>query len=476
MSSGADRPEAGHHVFSWVRTLGVHRPDDAWVGGVCAAAAEKLRWDTALVRGIAVVAFLIFFSPVALFYGLAWLFLPNREGEIHAQQALRGSFPIGFWGAGAMTLVGAVNVFTPNIVGPFAILLNLVVISLVAWLVWTIFRSYQRSAADRAASPDGGAPTEESADVAPRPTRAPRKDGKPAWYPKEGPPPAADPSAASANGADTMGQGESSLDRSSPARADHTMLSAAGAQKTARKTPENPRIAEENRRRRMVTFGLVLLAVPAIAGAMWFATVVGLAATSAVLLGLALVVVLLALLHLGAAIRGKRGRAGLLGTFTVLMMVVFFFAPENLQNSSNHVLGNYTTQAETVNTAFANTTVDLRHLGEDLRAGDGETAGPAPAVDTAVELNNAFAHTTLILPDDLFWELDPGNFLGNIDIRTQHERQTQQGLGGSPQSYGPESAAGPVEVRVSNAFGNVVIYDQATYAQEELGDSDEEAS
>jgi phage shock protein PspC (stress-responsive transcriptional regulator) len=472
------RPEAGHQVFDWVRTLGVHRPDDAWAGGVCAAAAQKLRWDTGLVRGIGVVAFIIFFSPMALFYGLSWLFLPNSRGEIHAQQALRGSYPGGFWGAGIVTLVGAVNVFTPNIVGPFAILLNLVIIGLVAWLLWAIFRSYQRDAGKtphRGSAPKAGPSSRESAEAAhdAGAKTAQRQDGKPAWYPKDGPPPTehATPSAPSSPGARSYG--EASQFQNSRASVGDASVSTPSAKRAA----EDPRVAEETRRRRMVSLGLALLAVPIIAAAVWFATTVGLATTSAVLLGLALVVILLALMHLGSAVRGKQGRGGLLGTFTVLMMVVFLFAPANLQDSSNHVFGSYTTQADTVNTAFASTTVDLRHLSSEFTAEDevdfSDATAAAEFMDsrdfhTTVDVNNAFGNTTVVLPDDVYWELDPGNFLGNLAIRTQGVWDTYQGIGATPQSLGPDVAAGAVELKVGNAFGNVVIYDETTYEHEEL--------
>src|SRR5699024_4083454 len=93
------RPETGHQIFSWIRTTGLYRPDGAWVGGIFAAAADKLNWDRALVRGLGIVAFILFTSPSMLFYGLAWLFLPDARGHIHAQQALRGSYPSGLWGA-----------------------------------------------------------------------------------------------------------------------------------------------------------------------------------------------------------------------------------------------------------------------------------------------------------------------------------------------------------------------------------------
>jgi hypothetical protein len=424
------------------------------------------------------VAFIIFFSPMALFYGLSWLFLPNSRGEIHAQQALRGSYPGGFWGAGIVTLVGAVNVFTPNIVGPFAILLNLVIIGLVAWLLWAIFRRYQRDAGKtphRGSAPKAGPSSRTSAEAAhdAGTQTAQRQDGKPAWYPKEGPPPTehATPSTPSSPG--VRSYGGASQFQNSRASVGEASVSTPGATRAA----EDPRVAEETRRRRMVSLGLALLAIPIIAAAVWFATTVGLATTSAVLLGLALVVILLALMHLGSAVRGKQGRGGLLGTFTVLMMVVFLFAPANLQESSNHVFGSYTTQANTVNAAFASTTVDLRHLSSEFTAEDEVDFSDATAAEfmdsrdfhTTVDVNNVFGKTTVVLPDDVYWELDPGNFLGNLAIRTQGVWDTYQGIGATPQSLGPGVAAGAVELKVGNAFGNVVIYDETTYEQEELG-------
>lgn len=484
-TSDHGRREAGHQVFDWVRTLGIQRPDDAWAAGVCAAMAQKLGWDTALVRGIGVVAFIIFFSPMALFYGLSWMFLPDSRGHIHAQQALRGAYPAGFWGAGIMTLVGAVNVFTPNIVGPFAILLNLVIIGLVAWLLWAIFRSYRRNGTDHSArgdSPKAGTSAHRSADAKAQAEEQDtlREDGKPAWYPKEGPPTASASASASHSGAPSHPAAERTHAGTSHATTGSMKVSSP----PKRKASEDPRVAEEKRRRRMVSFGLALLAVPMIAAAMWFATTIGLATTNAVLLGLALVVTLLALMHLGSAVRGTRGRGGLLGTFTVLMVVVFLFAPSNLQDSSNHVFGNYETQSESINTAFANTTVDLRDLSDRFTADDEIDFSDSTAAaefaqtrdfHTTVDVNNAFGNATIVLPDDVYWEIERGNFLGNMDIRTQSLWHSYQGIGSTPETFGPDVAAGTVELQVGNAFGNVVIYDETTYNQEELGIfSDEE--
>lgn len=462
-NSPQGREEAGRQVFDWVRSLGIHRREDAWVGGVFSALADRLGWDTALVRGLGVVAFILFSSPMALFYGIAWLLLPDRKGAIHAQEALRGSYPAGFWGAAVVTFIGAVNVFTPNIVGPFAILLNLVIIAVVAAVLWAIFRSYQNNR-DKApedgspkARPSTGAPSEsEDESPAEGAQRPAREDGKPAWYPKEGPEPATPmPSGSTTPHSSTDGT------ESSESYGYVAGLGLSAAEKYSQQE-QDPREREENRRRRLVSFGLLLLAIPMIAGAMWVATSLGLATTNAVLLGLAAVVTLLALTHLWSAVRGTKGRAGLLATFTTLMMVVFLFAPANFGDSSNHVFGNYTTSSTEVNSAFSNTTVDLR----DVSGG------------TAVDLNNAFGNTTVIVPDEAAVTVDPNNFLGNVDVRTLEMWEEYSGVSTSDFSFGPEDPELTVELSLNNAFANVTIYDETTYLEEEQdtnSDADEEA-
>lgn len=461
-NSPQGREEAGRQVFDWVRSLGIHRHDDAWVGGVFSALADKLGWDTALVRGLGVVAFILFSSPMALFYGVSWLLLPDRKGTIHAQEALRGSYPAGFWGAAIVTFIGAVNVFTPNIVGPFAILLNLVIIGVVVGVLFAIFRSYQ---SNRAKTSEDGSPkarpstgtSSESEDETPAEGTQPpaREDGKPAWYPKEGPEPARPaPSSAPTSHSYADGAGYSE-----PSGAAGGLSVSASAGKKPHQ--EDPRKREEDRRRRLVSFGLLLLAIPMIAGAMWIATSFGLATTNAVLLGLAAVVTLLALTHLWSAVRGTKGRGGLLATFTALMMVVFLFAPANFGDSSNHMFGNYTTSSTEVNSAFSNTTVDLRDASGSI----------------AADLNNAFGNTIVIVPDEAAVVVDPNNFLGNVDVRTTEMWEEYSGVSTSDFSFGPEDPEFTVELSLNNAFANVTIYDETTYLEEEQDtDSDEEGN
>ena len=82
----ATRPE--HGFFRWIRSIGLVR-ETGWIGGVCAGIAARLGIDPLIVRGIAVVVAAIG-GPAVLLYAIAWLLLPDRAGQIHAQEVGRG--------------------------------------------------------------------------------------------------------------------------------------------------------------------------------------------------------------------------------------------------------------------------------------------------------------------------------------------------------------------------------------------------
>jgi len=84
--AGAPKPEP--RFFRWIRGLGLVRRT-GWLGGVCAAIAERTRLDPILVRGI-VVVLAVLGAPVVLAYAAAWLLLPDEKGAIHALTLARG--------------------------------------------------------------------------------------------------------------------------------------------------------------------------------------------------------------------------------------------------------------------------------------------------------------------------------------------------------------------------------------------------
>ena len=99
------KPLPAHGFFAWLRSLGIVRGGDRWVGGVCSGVAARTGLDPVLVRGLFVI--LALFGVGLLLYGLAWAFLPEPDGRIHAEEAVRGTWTSGTTGALVSTVLGA---------------------------------------------------------------------------------------------------------------------------------------------------------------------------------------------------------------------------------------------------------------------------------------------------------------------------------------------------------------------------------
>ncbi|MGN6327070.1 PspC domain-containing protein [Pseudolysinimonas sp.] len=87
-ASAAPEPAPEPRFFRWIRGLGLVRRT-GWLGGVCAAVAERTRLDPILVRGV-VVVLAVLGAPVVLAYAAAWFLLPDEKGAIHALTLARG--------------------------------------------------------------------------------------------------------------------------------------------------------------------------------------------------------------------------------------------------------------------------------------------------------------------------------------------------------------------------------------------------
>lgn len=106
----------GGRFFDSIRGTGITRTiDGRWIGGVAGAVAERTGIDRTLVRGLAIVLCL-FFGIGVLLYGLAWLFLPEPDGRIHAEGVLHGVWSGGFIGSCLVVLLGLGN---PGIHAPW---------------------------------------------------------------------------------------------------------------------------------------------------------------------------------------------------------------------------------------------------------------------------------------------------------------------------------------------------------------------
>jgi phage shock protein PspC (stress-responsive transcriptional regulator) len=91
--------------FGWVRSHGVSRGQDRWIGGVSSGVAHRMGIDPLIIRGLFIV--LTLFAGIGvLLYGLAWAFLPEPDGRIHVQEAGAGHWTSGMTGSLIATILG----------------------------------------------------------------------------------------------------------------------------------------------------------------------------------------------------------------------------------------------------------------------------------------------------------------------------------------------------------------------------------
>ncbi|MDQ0030945.1 PspC domain-containing protein [Arthrobacter bambusae] len=73
--------------FSIVRSIGLKRGPQRWIGGVFGGIAAKLNVDVGYVR-IGYLIFCLLPGPAVLIYVAAWLLLPNQSGAIALESFL----------------------------------------------------------------------------------------------------------------------------------------------------------------------------------------------------------------------------------------------------------------------------------------------------------------------------------------------------------------------------------------------------
>lgn len=107
-SVGAVPPQPGvplQGFFGWIRSQGIYRGRERWVGGVASGIAQRLGVDPLIVRGVLIVLG-VFAGVGVLLYGLAWALLPEPDGRIHLEEAGAGRWTAGMTGALVTTIIG----------------------------------------------------------------------------------------------------------------------------------------------------------------------------------------------------------------------------------------------------------------------------------------------------------------------------------------------------------------------------------
>ncbi|MBW3089582.1 PspC domain-containing protein [Bifidobacterium miconisargentati] len=103
--------KASRRFFAWIRSSGLMRGDDRWIGGVCSGLASRLGWSPTLVRALMIVATLFFGFGAAL-YALGWFLLPDvRGGHILGEDLIAGQWN---WNCLGCFLFMAVAVLIPG--------------------------------------------------------------------------------------------------------------------------------------------------------------------------------------------------------------------------------------------------------------------------------------------------------------------------------------------------------------------------
>ncbi|PJM77925.1 PspC family transcriptional regulator [Bifidobacterium felsineum] len=88
--NGNGKGNAPRRIFSWIRSSGLMRGDDRWIGGVCSGIAARLGWSPTLVRALVIIATLFFGFGAAL-YAFGWFLMPDvRDGRILAEELIAG--------------------------------------------------------------------------------------------------------------------------------------------------------------------------------------------------------------------------------------------------------------------------------------------------------------------------------------------------------------------------------------------------
>lgn len=415
-----DTDHSPHKIFESLRDCGISRRDSQWMGGVAAGIAERFKVDTVLVRGIA-VALALLGGAGMIAYGLAWAFLPDEQGQIHFEQALKKDWTLGMTGALTTFILGIGP--APWVFGSIApFIWPLLVIAAVLFIVFS--RNNTKFATGPKGTPRTAPPADFTAEAAQNPSAVP-----PYRVPID--PPA--PATGFAGGATRWDKYPHTADGGPHEPKEQAM----DPDPSAGYTPPEPRtkvakiplappvpgwVAS-------IVVGVTALIVAAVFCLDYFNVIrfPGESWSLALSLGLLFVglsLVVAALMH--------RTSGGLLGLAIPLLVlsVIFGNAAENNTSGFGTQSGEHITQNSegNYNAVFSNATIDLRHYSN-------------LSSSTEIEINTVFSSVDLLLPS-------------NVPVRIESKGLFLSQGGDLPP--GDTSGAAPVlTIEVNGAFTRV---------------------
>ncbi|NUL48527.1 PspC domain-containing protein [Cellulosimicrobium funkei] len=407
-------PGSTSGFYTWIDSLHTVRSPQRWMGGVVAGLADRLGMDRTLGRALFVVLTLLTSGMTVLFYGLAWMFLPEPDGRVHSREAGQGRWTAGMTGALVFTVLGIGNLFSwPGFLGQndgfwgFGSVIGLGILGFFVWLVLS-----QNGAGGRGrelppgADPATGTESSQPSAQATEPLYvAPTDTG---WYSA----PAAsttDTAPRSSEGLEPMSATSSYPHQPDYQRADpaHTDSPVPPAPPVDRTPPSLPGAIQ------LIVVGLAVLAGAAVSllryldvftaswPVIWAAS-------------LATVLAVMAIGIIAGALAG-RGGGGLTVTTAILAIpVVGATAGAYVQDgpwSTNWtdtgnwdggvVTGNVT---EGYDLSFGEGTIDLRQL-----------SGASPAEATPVDVSLSFSTADLVVPNNVDVFLDADSSFGSVN-------------------------------------------------------------
>jgi phage shock protein PspC (stress-responsive transcriptional regulator) len=457
--------------FEWVRSLGLVRGPDRWVGGVASGVAHRWDIDPILVRGLFVLLFFLGGIGVLL-YGVAWALLPEPDGRIHVQEAGRGVWTAGMTGALVVTIIGLFNPafsvfgYDGNPFGGFlwAVLWIGLVVGFVMWLV---NRNRNDAGSPRMQySAPNGEPMNQQPTGAPVPGPVPGPEhgpGHPGMHRSEAVTQPIYPSRqagsypprAAAQGTYPPGpysQGPNSPGPMPPGPVPPGLFPPGGqraaAQRPARPVrytpgPTGAQVALITGSALLVGAGLMALHVGNVLSLGGFPIAVALAAAMVVL-------------GIGIVILGARGRgAGIISFFAVAAVVMSVLYGAGVA-TVNSVMANSTTwrpsitdpASEGYTVAAGRGTLDLSYLGQ-----------AEPAGRTVVPVQVAAGNMTIVVPDNV-----------PVEVRSQLAFSSVEAVGlngAADQDFGPEqrrnftlnddASGNRIVLDIRGAFSSVTI-------------------
>jgi phage shock protein PspC (stress-responsive transcriptional regulator) len=221
-STGAS-PRSGSGFFDQLRSLGVRRSSDRWVGGVCGGVARRLQVDPLLIRA-GMIALLIF-GIGFLAYLVAWALLPDEDGRILSERAIREGDGGGIF---LLVVIGLVLFGTGPVLGGPDGWWSLIGVAAVGAFVWWLVTRQRGPGAPASGSVDG-APPAASDPMASHPSTGSQARPEPVWAPASTRPSGYEPPAAAGAGSGATASGSAGNSSQASASTGYRRTKAPGA-------------------------------------------------------------------------------------------------------------------------------------------------------------------------------------------------------------------------------------------------------